>query len=191
MKKDIIEVIKQQNQNVETKNSEVTKGALDSYLKTQLGLGVAGMAPVIGAGADITALFHSLKHGETSDALWNFASAVPGLGLFAGGKKIGKGVTDIQYLMKNAGMSEKEAIEFVQKTSKSKASKEGSTRVVDASESQIQEHKNLYEKDPRDQINKAENVVKEDMRFLDSLKEDKQFTTDKLRDIIKKYFGKN
>ena len=29
------------------------------------------------------------------------------------------------------------------------------------------------------------------MRFLDSLKKDKQFTTDKLRDIIKKYFGKN
>ena len=191
MKKDIIEVIKQQNQNVETKNSEVTKGALDSYLKTQLGLGVAGMAPGIGMGADITALFHSLKHGQGGDALWNMAAAVPGLGLFAGGKKIGKGVTDIQYLMKNAGMSEKEAIEFVQKTSKSKASKEGSTRVVDASESQIQEHKNLYEKDPRDQINKAENVVREDMRFLDSLKKDKQFTTDKLRDIIKKYFGKN
>ena len=191
MKKDIIEVFKQQNQNVETKNSEVTKGALDLYLKTQLGLGVAGMVPGIGMGADITALLHSLKHGETSDALWNAGAAVPGLGLFAGGKKIGKGVTDIQYLMKNAGMSEKEAIEFVQKTSKSKASKEGSTRVVDASESQIQEHKNLYEKDPRDQINKAENVVKEDMRFLDSLKEDKQFTTDKLRDIIKKYFGKN
>lgn len=191
MKKDIIEVIKQQNQNVETKNSEVTKGALDSYLKTQIGLGVAGMTPGIGMGADITALLHSLKHGEYGDALWNAGAAVPGLGLFAGGKKIGKGVTDIQYLMKNAGMSEKEAIEFVQKTSKSKASKEGSTRVVDASEEQIQRHKNLYEKDPRDQINKAENVVREDMRFLDSLKKDKQFTTDKLRDIIKKYFGKN
>jgi hypothetical protein len=184
MKKDIIEVIKNQNQNVETKNSGVTEEALDSYMQTQLGLGIAGMTPVYGIGADLAALLHSMKHGKAGDSLLNLGAMVPGLGMFAGVKK----VDDLMYLMKNTGMSEKEALEVINKYQKSG----GNTpvmpdkRVVDASPQDIQTLKNRYGKDARDQIKSAEKVIEEDLDLIKTLKGEKGFNSKDIIDIIKK-----
>jgi len=184
MKKDIIEIIKNQNQNIETKSSEVQKGSLDEYMKTQLGLGLAGMVPGYGIGADVAAFIHSIQNKQGKDSLLNLGAMVPGIGLFAGAKK----VDELRYLMKNTGMSEKEALEVINKYQKSG----GNTpvmpdkRVVDASPQDIQTLKNKYRRDARDQIKSAEKVVEEDINYLNVLKEEKGFTSGKIKDILKK-----
>ena len=181
MKKDIIEVIKNQNQNVETKNSGVTEEALDSYMQTQLGLGVAGMVPGYGIGADLAALLHSMKHGKAGDSLLNLGAMVPGLGMFAGVKKI----DELIYLMKNTGMSEKEAIEILRKNQKT--SKAGDTRVVDADPVEIKQKQDWY-KDPglRNQAKEAEKIIQEDLDLIKTLKNEKGFNSKDIIDIIKK-----
>ena len=185
MKKDIIKVIKNQNQNVETKNSGVTEEALDSYMQTQLGLGIAGMTPVYGIGADLAALLHSMKHGKAGDSLLNLGAMVPGLGMFAGVKK----VDDLMYLMKNTGMSEKEALEVLKKYQKSG----GNTpvvpdkRVIDADPAEIKRMQDWY-KDPglRKQQKMAEEIIEEDLDLMKTLKNEKGFNSKDIIDIIKK-----
>jgi len=181
MKKDIIEVIKNQNQNVETKNSGVTKEALDEYMKTQLGLGIAGMAPGYGIGADATALVHSLANKQYKDSLLNLGAMAPFLGMFAGIKKI----DDLKYLMKNTGMSEEEAIEILRKNQKT--SKAGDTRVVDADPAEIKRMQDWY-KDPglRKQQKMAEEVIEEDLDLIKTLQKEKGFNSKDVIDIIKK-----
>ena len=156
----------------------------NSYEQTQLGLGLAGMTPVYGIGSDFAALLHSIKNEKAGDSLLNLGAMVPGLGLFAGAKK----VDDLMYLMKNTGMSEKEALEVINKYQKSG----GNTpvmpdkRLVDASPQDIQTLKNKYRKDARDQIQSAEKVLEEDLDLIKTLRKEKGFNSKDIIDIIKK-----
>ena len=148
-------------------------------MKTQLALGVAGMVPGYGMGADATALIHSLTNRQYGDAVMNFGTMLPFLGMFAGAKKI----DDLKYLMKNTGMSEEEAIEILRKNQKTS----GDTRVVDADPAEIKRMQDWY-KDPglRKQQKMAEEVIEEDLDLIKTLKNEKGFNSKDIIDVIKK-----